>query len=62
MSDANQSCHRKKRYWTEGFASAVAQRVLEKRGVRVRVYRCSFCLGFHLTHKVPISAPQRATG
>lgn len=58
-TDANHACHRKKRYWTEGFALAVKKRVEGKRAVKLRVYACPFCLGFHLARTKP-AAPSVA--
>lgn len=49
--NAEQSCHRKKRYWTEAYAQGIAAKCLRKRGVQLRVYLCEFCFGYHLTHK-----------
>lgn len=43
------SCRRKKRYATHSEATRKAKRAGMKRGVKLRVYFCNFCGGFHLT-------------
>lgn len=44
-------CVRKCAYRTEAKANAAARRSWERRGVAVRVYRCTFCGRFHLTRQ-----------
>lgn len=43
------SCHSKKSYFTEVHAKSIAQKILEERGQKLRVYACDYCLCFHLT-------------
>lgn len=50
--DADRMCHRKHRFWTATKAKQIAERCAKKRGVRLRIYQCPFCLGYHLTSMV----------
>lgn len=44
-------CTTKKRYDTEAIASKVAKRCWWRRKVRLRVYPCFECGGYHLTRR-----------
>jgi hypothetical protein len=51
-ADANRSCHRKERHWTQADAEVTRAKCEAKRpGTRLRSYFCDFCLGWHLTSK-----------
>ena len=45
------ACSRKKRYGTMHEAERYAAKYELRRGVRLRIYRCPVCGGYHLTHK-----------
>ena len=45
------ACSRKKRYGTMSEAERYAAKYELRRGVRLRIYRCPVCGGYHLTHK-----------
>jgi len=45
------SCKKKMRYATHGLATIAAARAFRARGVRLRVYDCRYCGGYHLTKK-----------
>lgn len=47
-------CLKKKRYHNEYFAEKIAKRCMDERGVKLRVYWCSNCCGFHLTHQAEL--------
>lgn len=47
----SQECFKKKRYSTENFAQKIANKIKWKRNVKLRVYFCDLCGGFHLTKK-----------
>lgn len=52
MSKINQlrgECLRKKRYRTEGRAKKVKKWSEAEHGVKLRVYYCPHCFGYHLT-------------
>ncbi len=60
--DANRSCHRKDRYWTEAEASRAIRKCEAKRpDTKLRAYFCSFCLGWHLTSKPKLTNNERNT-
>lgn len=42
-------CVKKVRYNYESHAKKVAKNVFKTRGVKLRVYMCPKCLGYHLT-------------
>lgn len=44
-------CTRKHRYKTIEAAEAVITKAAEERNTKTRIYECTFCYGFHLTHK-----------
>lgn len=43
------SCRKKMRYATHGLATIAAHRAFTERGVKLRVYDCRYCGGWHLT-------------
>ena len=43
-----QQCFRKSLYLTESQARGVARKCEDKRGVKLKVYRCPVCLWWHL--------------
>jgi hypothetical protein len=49
------SCTRKTRYKTKEAAEAIVAEAAELRNTTVRVYACTFCYGFHLTHQNDMS-------
>ena len=51
MIEANQMCHRKRRYWTEYEALRKARKCERKRKMPLKVYLCPFCLGWHLAKR-----------
>lgn len=48
--DPQDSCFAKKRYSDESHAKEIAKKCLDKRGGYLRVYACTLCGGYHLTH------------
>lgn len=50
LEDVVRQCSSKKRYGDPALAAKVAGRCYEERGHRLRVYPCTICGGFHLTH------------
>jgi hypothetical protein len=45
------SCLRKTRYATYADAVKMAGRFKRHTGDQMRVYRCAFCRGYHMTHE-----------
>lgn len=43
------SCRKKMRYTTHWLATIAAHRAFTERGVKLRVYDCRYCGGWHLT-------------
>jgi hypothetical protein len=50
--DGQASCYSKKRYSTEDLAKKVADKTWHSRYVRLRVYPCYYCGGYHLTKRL----------
>lgn len=51
MRDWLRECLRKKAYHKERHAEQVREKCEEERGVKLRVYKCSYCGHYHLTKK-----------
>jgi hypothetical protein len=45
------SCLTKRRYPSAAMAERVAAKCAESRGVKLRVYPCAVCQGYHLTRR-----------
>jgi len=49
--NSHKSC-KKKRYCTEDWAERMANITLSKHGIEMRVYKCQYCQGYHLTKRM----------
>lgn len=50
-------CHKKRSYFTTLEADDVVRKA-EKRGVKLRIYKCPCCLQYHVT-KAPLREPRK---
>ncbi len=51
MSRWLQQCGKKRRYRTEKYARQMANACEKRRKVKLRVYACAMCNGWHITSK-----------
>lgn len=62
MWDRVSSCAKKRRYATYDQARAVARWGEEENGRELRIYKCEYCGGWHLTHKLDQKVYGREAG
>jgi hypothetical protein len=48
------TCKSKQRFETLEYAEGIAKKQEEKCGIKIYVYSCSFCSGYHITKNPPL--------